>query len=541
MAKQMLFDTEARQKILDGVTQLTRAVKVTMGPNGRNVVVEGANGPHITKDGVTVARDIVLEDPFENMGAQMVREVASRTAGVAGDGTTTATVLAEAIYREGLKNVTAGTDPMSIKRGIDGAVNLIIEELSRVSIPVDSTEQIRQIATISANGDEAIGSIIANAMERVGNDGTITVGPSNTTDTTFDVVDGLQFDRGLMSPYFATNTSTQTAELEEPYILIYNKKINNVQEIVPILNIVSETNSPILIIAEDIADEAMSTLVVNKMRGTINVCAIKAPGLGDNRKDVLTDIAILTGGTCITEELGLALENVGLDDLGTAKRVTVGKESTIIVDGDGDSDDIDERINTLRAQVESAEDRNEFRVVKDRLAKLTGGVAVLKIGASTELELMEKRDRVDDALQATRAAVAEGIVPGGGTALLRAKEVIKNSVWKTGEDVGADIVYKAVEAPLRQIVQNAGTVSPSVVVNEVSKLAGNFGYNVATSEYVDLIDAGVIDPTKVTRSALQHAGSVSGLMLTTECIIADIPEDTPPAPQMPMGGMPGMM
>jgi chaperonin GroEL len=543
MAKQMLFDDEARRKILNGVTQLARAVKTTMGPKGRNVVMDGPNGPTITKDGVSVAKDIVLEDPFENMGAQMVIEVASRTAGVAGDGTTTATVLAEAIYTEGLKIVTAGVNPMAVKRGIDKAIAIIVEELDNMSVQIDTTEQIKQIATISANGDEEIGGLIAEAMEEVGKDGTITVAPSNTMDTTLDVVDGMQFNRGLLSPYFA-NSEDGTANLDDAYVLIYNKKISNVQEILPLLQAINGEGKPLLIIAEDVEADALSTLVLNRMRGTLNVCAVKAPGLGDQRQDVMEDIAILTGGTCVTEESGITLENLTLDNLGSARNIKVGKSSTTIVDGDGDSDAIEARADAIRLLVPNAESSNEHKSLLNRLAKMAGGVAVLSVGASTELELLEKKDRVDDALQATRAAVEEGIVAGGGTALVRAKEAIKQVVWSIGEDMGADIVYKAVDAPLRQLISNAGG-EPSVVINAVMAGEGAYGYNVATDEYCDLIAEGVIDPKKVTRSALQHAGSVSGLMLTTECMITDIPSDKPEPPMMGgmggMGGMPGMM
>jgi chaperonin GroEL len=542
MAKQMLFDDEARRKILEGVTQLARAVKTTMGPKGRNVVLDGPNGPNITKDGVSVAKDIVLEDPFENMGAQMVIEVASRTAGVAGDGTTTATVLAEAIYREGLKIVTAGANPMAVKRGIDIAIGHIVNELETMSVQIETTEQIKQIATISANGDEEIGSIIAEAMEEVGKDGTITVAPSNSMETTLDVVDGMQFNRGLLSPSFA-NSEDGSAHFEDAYILIYNKKIANAQEILPLLQAISSEGKPLLIIAEDVESDALSTLVINRLRGTLNVCAVKAPGLGDQRKDLLTDIAILTGGQCITEDSGTTLENISIDDLGSARNITVSKSNTTIVDGDGDSDDIDARCDIIRNQIPNSENENELKSLQHRLAKMSGGVAVLNIGASTELELLEKKDRVDDALQATRAAVEEGIVAGGGTALVRARETVKSQVTQSyadGEDLGAEIVFKAIEAPLRQLIENAGGEA-SVVVNEVVAGEGSYGYNVATDEYGDLIVAGVIDPKKVTRSALQHAGSVSGLMLTTECMITDIPSDTPPPPAPMMGGMPGMM
>ena len=548
MAKQLLFDEEARRKLLSGVEKLARAVKVTLGPKGRNVVLDKSFGsPAITKDGVTVAKEIELECPFENMGAQMVREVASKTADLAGDGTTTATVLAESIYREGLKNVTAGANPMSLKRGIDKAVDAMVAELAKISTPVETNEQIAQIATISANGDTEIGGIIAEAMDKVGKDGTIAVEESNTIETTLEVVDGMQFDKGYLSPYFSTDLETREAMLEEPLVLIFEKKISNLQDMLPLLQEVSKTGKPFLIIAEDVEGEALSTLVINKLRGTLNVCAVKAPGFGDRRKAMLEDIAILTGGKCITEDLGMKLENVTIDDLGSAKRVIVDKDNTVIVDGKGSQAEIMGRVKLIKSQIADSTSDYDTEKLQERLAKLAGGVAVINVGAATETAMKEKKDRVDDALHATRAAVEEGIVAGGGVAFIRAKKVLETLALEGDEAVGSDILARAVEAPLRQLVINAAGEA-SIVVAKVTEGEGNMGYNVATDEYVDMLAAGVIDPKKVTRSALQHAGSISGLLLTTECLVADIKEAAPMGGGdhgggMPggMGGMPGMM
>ena len=548
MAKQLLFDEEARRKLLSGVEKLAKAVKVTLGPKGRNVVLDKSFGsPTITKDGVSVAKEIELECPFENMGAQMVREVASKTADLAGDGTTTATVLAESIYREGLKNVTAGANPMSLKRGIDKAVEAMVAELANISTPVETNEQIAQIATISANGDTEIGGIIADAMDKVGKDGTIAVEESKTIETTLDVVDGMQFDKGYLSPYLSTDLETREALLEEPLILIFEKKISNLQDMLPLLQEVSKTGKPFLIIAEDVEGEALSTLVINKLRGTLNVCAVKAPGFGDRRKAMLEDIAILTGGKCITEDLGMKLENVTIDDLGSAKRVIVDKDNTVIVDGKGSQAEIMGRVKLIKSQIADSTSDYDTEKLQERLAKLAGGVAVINVGAATETAMKEKKDRVDDALHATRAAVEEGIVAGGGVALIRAKKALETLAVEGDEAVGADILARAVEAPLRQLVINAAGEA-SIVVAKVAEGEGNHGYNVATGDYVDLLEAGVIDPKKVTRSALQHAGSISGLLLTTECLVTDIKEAAPMGGGdhgggMPggMGGMPGMM
>ena len=550
MAKQLIFDENARRKLLAGVEKLSKAVKVTLGPKGRNVVLDKSFGtPHITKDGVSVAKEIELECPYENMGAQMVREVASKTADLAGDGTTTATVLAEAIYREGLKNVTAGANPMSLKRGIDKAVAAMVAELANISTPVETNEQVKQIATISANGDEEIGSIIAEAMDKVGKDGTIAVEESKTIETTLDVVDGMQFDKGYLSPYFSTDLESREALLEDPYILIFEKKIANLQDMLPLLQEVSKTGKPFLIIAEDVEGEALSTLVINKLRGTLNVCAVKAPGFGDRRKAMLEDIAILTGGKCITEDLGMKLENVTLEDLGSAKRVIVDKDNTVVVDGKGAQAEIMGRVKLLKAQIEESTSEYDKEKLQERLAKLAGGVAVINVGAATETEMKEKKDRVDDALHATRAAVDEGIVAGGGVAYIRAQAVAAGIELSGDEAVGASIIARACEAPLRQLVNNAAGEA-SIVIAKVREGEGNYGFNVATDEYVDMLEAGVIDPKKVTRSALQHAGSISGLLLTTECLITDIKEEAPAGGGgdhhgggMPggMGGMPGMM
>ena len=542
MAKQIIFDTEARDAMLRGVEKLSNAVKVTLGPKGRNVILDKKFGsPAVTKDGVSVAKEIELEDAFENMGAQMVKEVASKTSDIAGDGTTTATVLAEAIYREGLKNVTAGANPMSLKRGIDKAVEALVIDLKKLSKKIKTSEEVAQVGTISANGDDTIGTIIAEAMDKVGKDGTITVEEAKSIETSLDVVEGMQFDKGYLSPYFVTDANSMEAALEDPYILIFEKKISNLQDMLPLLQNVAKTGKPFMIIAEDIEGEALATLVVNKLRGTLNVCAVKAPGFGDRRKAMMEDIAILTGGKFITEDLGIKLESVELADLGTAKRVTVGKDDTTIVEGGGKTAALKARIDQIRRQIEDTTSDYDREKMQERLAKLAGGVAVINVGAATEAEMKEKKDRVDDALHATRAAVEEGIVPGGGVALIRVQKALSKLSLEGDEAVGASIVHHAVEAPLRQLVSNAGEEG-AIVVQEVKKGKQASGYNVATGEYIDLIAAGIIDPTKVTRSALQHAASISGLLLTTECMITDLPEKDAPAPAHPdMGGMGGMM
>ena len=542
MAKQIIFDTEARDAMLRGVEKLSSAVKVTLGPKGRNVILDKKFGsPAVTKDGVSVAKEIELEDAFENMGAQMVKEVASKTSDIAGDGTTTATVLAEAIYREGLKNVTAGANPMSLKRGIDKAVEALVVDLKKLSKKIKTSEEVAQVGTISANGDDTIGTIIAEAMDKVGKDGTITVEEAKSIETSLDVVEGMQFDKGYLSPYFVTDANSMEAALEDPYILIFEKKISNLQDMLPLLQNVAKTGKPFMIIAEDIEGEALATLVVNKLRGTLNVCAVKAPGFGDRRKAMMEDIAILTGGKFITEDLGIKLESVELADLGTAKRVTVGKDDTTIVEGGGKTAALKARIDQIRRQIEDTTSDYDREKMQERLAKLAGGVAVINVGAATEAEMKEKKDRVDDALHATRAAVEEGIVPGGGVALIRVQKALSKLSLEGDEAVGASIVHHAVEAPLRQLVSNAGEEG-AIVVQEVKKGKQASGYNVATGEYIDLIAAGIIDPTKVTRSALQHAASISGLLLTTECMVTDLPEKDAPAPAHPdMGGMGGMM
>ena len=544
MAKQIIFDESARKKILAGVTVLAKAVKATLGPKGRNVVIDKKYGsPLITKDGVTVAKEIDLEDPFENMGAQMVKEVANKTSDNAGDGTTTATVLAEAIYREGLRNVAAGSNPIFVKRGIDKAVEVAVKELAKTSKPVKDREEIRQVATVSANWDSEIGDIIAEAMDKVGKDGTITVEEAKSIDTTLDVVEGMQFDKGYLSPYFVTNTDTMECVLEDAYILIHEKKISNLAELLPILQKVVKTGKPLMLIAEDVEGEALAALVVNKLRGMLNVCAVKAPGFGDRRKAMLEDIAILTNGRCITEDLGLKLENLELADLGKAKRITVSKENTTIVEGAGKSADIQGRVKQLRKAIEETTSDYDREKLQERLAKLAGGVAVINIGAATEPEMKEKKARVDDALHATRAAAEEGISAGGSVALLRTANAIDklHETLSGDEAVGAQIVRRAIEAPLRQLCANAGEEG-ALVVKEVLKSKGSVGYNVATGKFEDLFKAGVVDPTKVTRSALQNAASVASLLLTTECMITDLPEPKPAAPAPGMdGGMGGMM
>ncbi len=539
MAKQLLFNEEARRQLLAGVEQLSKAVKTTLGPKGRNVVLEKKFGsPLVTKDGVTVAKEIELANPYENMGAQMVREVASKTSDIAGDGTTTATVLAEAIFRQGLKNVTAGANPMCLKRGIDKTVETIIGELKNISKKVSGREQVAQVATISANGDTEIGKIIADAMDKVGKDGTITVEEAKTIETTLDVVEGMQFDKGYLSPYFVTNAETMEVSLEDAYILIHEKKISSLNDLLPLLQKVAKTSKPLLIIAEEVEGEALATLVINKMRGILNVCAVKAPGFGDRRKAMLEDIAVLTGGTCITEELGLKLEGVEINQLGRAKRITIDKENTTIVEGAGKQSAILGRVNQIRKQIEETTSDYDREKLQERLAKLAGGVAVINVGAATETEMKEKKARVEDALHATRAAVEEGIVPGGGVALLRASAAVKKLKLEGEEAIGADIVLRAIEEPLRQLAINGG-YEGSVIVKEVQGRKGNEGFNVATGEYVDMLKAGIIDPAKVTRSALQHSSSIAGLMLTTECVVSEIPEKEKPAP-MPHGGHGGM-
>ncbi len=534
-AKQLKYDQEARHAILAGVEKLSRAVKATLGPRGRNVVLDKKFGsPTITKDGVTVAKEIELPDPFENMGAQMVREVASKTSDIAGDGTTTATVLAEAIYREGLKNVTAGANPMSLKRGIDAAVAAIVEALQKQSKKVKDRAEIAQVATISANGEKAIGEIIADAMDKVGKDGTITVEEAKSIETTLDVVEGMQFDKGYLSPYFVTNPDTMEAVLEDAYLLIFEKKISNLQDLLPLLQTVAKGGRPLVVIAEDVEGEALATLVVNKIRGTLQVAAVKAPGFGDRRKAMMEDIAILTGGRFISEDLGIKLENIQLSDLGRAKRVTIDKENTTIVEGAGKTSDIQARINQIRRQIEETTSDYDREKLQERLAKLAGGVAVINVGAATETEMKEKKARVEDALHATRAAVEEGIVAGGGVALLRAQAALDDLKLSGDEAIGVEIVRRACEAPLRQLVDNAG-LEGAVVVQEVKKAKGANGYDVASGEYVDMIKAGIIDPTKVTRSALQNASSIAGLLLTTECMVTEIPEKKE-APAMPPGG-----
>ena len=546
MAKQLLFDEEARRKLLSGVEKLAKAVKTTLGPKGRNVVIDKSFGsPTVTKDGVSVAKEIELECPYENMGAQMVKEVASKTSDIAGDGTTTVTVLAEAIYREGLKNVTAGANPMSLKRGIDKAVKAMTEELAKLSTQVETSDQVAQVATISANGDDEIGKIIAEAMDKVGKDGTITVEESKTIDTTLDVVEGMQFDKGYLSPYFATDLETRETFLEDAHILIHEKKISNLQDLLPLLQEISKTGKPLLIIAEDVEGEALSTLVINKLRGTLAVCAVKAPGFGDRRKAMLEDIAILTGGQCITEDLGIKLENVTLDQLGSAKRLTIDKDTTVIVEGKGAQEAIMGRIKLIKAQIEETTSDYDREKLQERLAKLAGGVAVIKVGAGSEVEMKEKKARVEDALHSTRAAVEEGVVPGGGAALIRALESLEKLTGDNeDQNVGISIAKRALEAPLRQIASNAGEES-SVVVAAVRDSKCSHGFNAATGEYGDMIEMGILDPAKVTRTALQAAGSVAGMMITTEAMVTDIPKEEGAAPAMPdmggMGGMPGMM
>jgi len=542
MAKQLLYSDDARRKILRGVEQLAAAVKVTLGPKGRNVVIDKKFGsPTITKDGVTVAKEIDLEDAFENMGAQMVKEVAEKTSDNAGDGTTTATVLAEAIYREGLKNVTAGSNPMELKRGIEKAVIKVVEELGKLSTPIKDKKEIAQVASIAANSDTNIGELIAEAMDKVGKDGVITVEEAKSTATTLDVVEGMQFDQGYLSPYFVTDTERMEVLLEDAYILIYEKKISSIKDILPLLEKIARAGKPLLIIAEEVDGEALATLVVNKIRGTFVACAVKAPGYGDRRKAMLEDIAILTGGKPITEDMGIKLENVDIEDLGRAKKIKIDKENSTIVEGAGKNAAINARIAQLKKQIEDTDSDYDKEKLQERLAKLAGGVAVINVGAATETEMKEKKARVEDALHATRAATQEGIVPGGGVAFIRTIAALDKLKLEGDEKIGADIVKRAIEEPLRQIAQNAG-LEGSVVVQRIKQEKTNIGYDVSQDAYVDMIEAGVIDPTKVTRSALQNASSIAALLLTTEALIVDKPEKDDKLPAMPggMGGMGGM-
>ncbi|MCI0404689.1 MAG: chaperonin GroEL [candidate division Zixibacteria bacterium] len=534
-AKELMFNTEARAKLKRGVDHLAEAVKVTLGPKGRNVVIDKKFGsPTVTKDGVTVAKEIELEDNFENMGAQMVKEVASKTSDVAGDGTTTATVLAQAIYREGLKNVTAGADPMDLKRGIEKAVAVVIEELKRISKPVAGKTEIAQVGTISANNDKTIGDLIAEAMEKVGKDGVITVEEAKTTETKLDVVEGMQFDRGYLSPYFITNPDTMEAVLEDPLILIHDKKISSMKDLLPVLEKIAQSGRALLIIAEEVEGEALATLVVNKLRGTLKVCAVKAPGFGDRRKEMLADIATLTGGKVVAEELGNKLENTQISDMGRAKRVTIDKDNTTIVEGAGKPAEIKGRITSIKKQIEDTTSDYDKEKLQERLAKLAGGVAVINVGAATETEMKEKKARVEDALHATRAAVEEGIIPGGGVAFLRAIPALNKVKVEGDEKTGVEIVKKALEEPMKMIAANAGHEG-SVVVNEVKSKEGAYGFNAENEKYEDLMKAGVIDPTKVARTALENAASIASLLITTEAVIADKPEEKK-APAMPGGG-----
>ena len=544
MAKQITFDIEARDALKRGVDALANAVKVTLGPKGRNVIIDRKFGaPSITKDGVSVAKEIELEDAVENMGAQMVKEVAAKTADIAGDGTTTATVLAQAIVTTGLKNVAAGANPMDLKRGIDKAVKAVVTALQKQSIEVgDNLDKIEQVASISANNDGSIGKLIAQAMEKVKKEGVITVEEAKGTDTTVEIVEGMQFDRGYLSPYFVTNAEKMHAELESPYILIYDKKISNMKDMLPILEQTSQTSRPILIIAEDVDGEALATLVVNKIRGSLKIAAVKAPGFGDRRKAMLEDIAILTGGTVVSEERGFKLENTTLEMLGQADKVVIDKDNTTVVNGKGEAEGIKVRVSQIKAQMESTTSDYDREKLQERLAKLAGGVAVLYVGAASEIEMKEKKDRVDDALHATRAAVEEGIVPGGGLALVRAAEVLENIATDNEDELtGVQIIMRALEAPLRQIVSNAGGEG-AVVVSKIKEGKADFGYNAKTDTFEPMLEAGIIDPTKVTRVALENAASVAGMLLTTECVLADIPEDNAaPMPGGMPGGMPGMM
>ena len=544
MAKQLKFDVAARESLMKGVDKLANAVKVTLGPKGRNVMIARSFGaPNVTKDGVTVAKEVELEDTYENLGAQMAKEVANKTSDAAGDGTTTATVLAQAITREGLKNVAAGANPMDIKRGMDAAVDAVIKEIGKMAVKINGKEHIAQVATISANNDPEIGELLANAMEKVGNDGVITIEESKTAETILDVVEGMQFDRGYLSPYFVTNTDSMEVSLENPYILLYDKKISTMKDLLPMLEHIIKQNKPLLIIAEDVDGEALATLVVNKMRGALKVAAVKAPGFGDRRKAMLEDIAILTGGMLVSEETGAKLEDAPITVLGQAKSITITKDNTTIVEGAGDAASIKGRIAQIRKQIETTTSDYDREKLQERLAKLAGGVAVIKVGAATEVEMKEKKDRVDDAMHATRAAVEEGIVPGGGVALIRAEKAIDALKFDNADQkTGAAIIRRAIEEPLRQIVQNAG-LEGSVVVNKVKEGKDAFGYNAKTDTYEDLIKAGVIDPAKVTRTALKNASSIASMILTTDCVITEKKEPKPAAPAMDpgMGGMGGMM
>ena len=534
-AKQLIFGMDAREKILEGVTVLSRAVKATLGPRGRNVLLDKKWGaPRVTKDGVTVAKEIEFSDPFKNIGAQMVKEVASKTADNAGDGTTTATVLAEVIYRRGLQNVAAGANPMDLKRGIDKAVENVVGALKRQSKPVDDSREIAQVATVSANWDAGIGGLIAQAMEKVGKDGTITVEEAKSTETTLDVVEGMQFDKGYLSPYFVTDAESMEAELEDAYMLIHEKKLSNLRELLPLLEKIAGSGKPLLVIAEDIEGEALATLVVNKIRGTLKVAAVKAPGFGDRRKAMLEDLAVLSGGRVISEEVGIKLENVQLDDLGQARRVIVDKDNTTVIEGAGKKADIEGRVAQIRRQIDETTSDYDREKLQERLAKLAGGVAVINVGAATESEMKEKKDRVDDALHATRAAVEEGIVPGGGVALMRCVEALDGLKLEHEEQIGVDIVRRALEEPLRSIANNAG-FEGAVVAGKVRQGQEGFGFNAQTEKYEDLVAAGVVDPTKVVRNTIENAASIAGLMLMTEALVAEIPEDKP-APAMPPGG-----
>lgn len=542
MAKQLVFKEGARGAIAKGIDQLAEAVKATLGPKGRNVVLDKKFGsPSITKDGVTVAKEIELKDPYENMGAQLVKEVAEKTSDLAGDGTTTATVLAQAIYKEGLKNVTAGGNPTALKRGIDKAVQAVVENLKAMSKPIKDKKAISQVGSIAANNDAEIGDLIADAMDKVGKDGVITVEEAKSMKTDLKVVEGMQFDQGYLSPYFVTDAERMQAAIDDPFILIHEKKISAMKDMLPLLEKIARAGKPLVIIAEDIEGEALATLVVNKLRGTLNCCAVKAPGYGDRRKAMLEDIAVLTGGKAITEDLGIKLENITLDDLGKAKRVTVSKEETTVVEGAGKDSNIKARISQIKRQVEDTDSDYDREKLQERLAKLAGGVAVINVGAATETEMKEKKARVEDALHATRAAVEEGIVPGGGVAYLRIIPKLDDLKIKGDEAIGADIIKRALEEPVKQIVRNAG-LSDQVVVNEIKKKAKNEGFNAQTGEYVDMVSAGIIDPTKVSRTALENAASVAGLLLMTEVLVSDIPEEEKPGPAMPPGGgMPGGM
>ncbi|MEM7195036.1 MAG: chaperonin GroEL [Pseudomonadota bacterium] len=542
-AKEVVFGESARARMLKGVNTLADAVKVTLGPKGRNVVLDKSFGaPTVTKDGVSVAKEVELKDKLENMGAQMVKEVASKTSDVAGDGTTTATVLAQAMVREGMKAVAAGMNPMDLKRGIDKAVIAAIEDLKGLSKPCADHKEIAQVGTVSANADNSVGDIIAEAMEKVGKEGVITVEEGNVLENELEVVEGMQFDRGYLSPYFVNNQDSMSVDLENPYILIYDKKISNIRDLLPTLEGVAKSSRPLMVIAEDVEGEALATLVVNNMRGIVKVCAVKAPGFGDRRKAMLQDIAILTGGQVISEEVGMSLEAATLEDLGEAKRIQVTKENTTVIDGAGSSDEIEARVGQIRAQIEEATSDYDREKMQERVAKLAGGVAVIKVGAATEVEMKEKKARVEDALHATRAAVEEGVVPGGGTALVRCLSAVSACEGENADqDMGIKIVLRSLEEPLRQIVSNAGE-DASVILNNVAENKGNYGYNAGKSEYGDMIEMGILDPTKVTRTALQNAASIAGLLITTEAMISEIPEDKPAAPPMPdMGGMGGMM